>query len=88
MRKVTKIKGRQLKRRRRVEWKQYRMHLREVVEKEKVEAEVKEVEEEEELEQTQPKHLTLLNPNHNYHQPLLNTIQLPHHHLNKQNQTR
>jgi hypothetical protein len=28
---------------------------------------------------------TLLNPNHNHHQPPLNTIQLTHHHLNKQN---
>jgi hypothetical protein len=36
----------------------------------------------------QPKHPTLLNPNHNHHQPPLNTIQLTHHHLNKQNQTR
>jgi hypothetical protein len=42
------------------------------------------VEEEEKLEQTQPKHPTLLNPNHNHHQPPLNTIQLTHHHLNKQ----
>jgi hypothetical protein len=50
--------------------------------------EVKEVEEEEELEQTQSKHPTLLNPNHNHHQPPPNTIQLTHHHLNKQNQTR
>jgi hypothetical protein len=39
-------------------------------------------------EQTQLKHPTLLNPNHNHHQPQLNTIQLTHHHLNKQNQTR
>jgi hypothetical protein len=31
---------------------------------------------------------TLLKPNHNHHQPPLNTIQLTHHHLNKQNQTR
>jgi hypothetical protein len=64
------------------------MYLREVVEKEKVEVEVEEVKEKEELEQTQPKHPTLLNPNHNHHQPPLNTIQLTHHHLNKQNQTR
>jgi gag-polypeptide of LTR copia-type len=33
----------------------------------RVEIEVKEVEEEEELEQTQPKHPTLLNPNYNHH---------------------
>jgi hypothetical protein len=59
--------------------------FKEVVEKEEAEVEV---EEEEELEQTQPKHPTLLNPNHNHYQSLLNTIQLTHHHLNKQNQTR
>jgi hypothetical protein len=64
------------------------MHLRKVVEEKKAEAEVKEVKEKEELEQTQLKHLTLLNPNHNHHQSPLNTIQLTHHHLNKQNQTR
>jgi hypothetical protein len=47
------------------------MHLREVVEEKETETKVKEVEEEEKLEQTQPKHPTLLNPNHNYHQPPL-----------------
>jgi predicted double-glycine peptidase len=55
--------------------------MREVVEKEEVEAEV---EEKEELEQTQLKHPTLLNPitiTINHH----STIQLTHYHLNKQN---
>jgi hypothetical protein len=42
-----------LKRRRRVEWKQYCMHLRKMVEKEKAEAEVEEVEEVEEVKEVE-----------------------------------